>query len=290
MKTLPRERNWNPLGRGEANPRHTPRQALLLLAALLLASAAINLWQTRAREQNRPMALEEIISSAALPFELSLKQGTRWLQRQWAGLGQGSRLVQERQRLEEEAARLRAENMRLTEALLRQKRLRPLLASGGERSGRALPAAVIGENYRYCLSSLLLNRGRRDGLRPRLPMVAAAGVVGQIYAVTANTARVLPLTAPESGAAALVQRTRAAGLVRGAGGELCEMRFLQAEAKVKVGDRVLTSGQGGIFPSGLLLGRVARVSRDPRTSSPVALVRPAVDFLSLEEAVVYLGE
>jgi len=273
MKTLDRELARPPLG---------------LLAGLLLLALGLNAWQTRARERDRPMPLDELVAAAAAPLQRGFGAAGRWLDHKWAGLSRAGRLTQENRQLAQEAAQLRAENLQLTEEILRQGRLRPLLASRGEQTGRAVPASVIGQTRRESLNYLVLDRGRRDGLRPRLPVVASTGAVGQVYAVTAATARVLPLTASGSGAAAIVQRTRAAGVVRGTGGRVCEMRYLQAEVDVRQGDLVLTSGQGGIYPRGLLIGRVVGLARDPRTSSRIALVSPAVDFSSLEEAVVYI--
>ena len=268
--------------------REPGRAPFVLLAFLLVLALGLNAWQARAREGSRPMPLDEVIAATAVPLQRAFSSVGRWSGRQWAGLARAGRLARTNRRLEEEAARLKAENLRLAEEVLRQERLHPLLVSREEQGGRVVPAAVIGRSQRASLDSLLLDRGRRDGLRARLPVVASAGVVGQVYGVTATTAQVLPLTARASGAAAVTQRGRAAGVVRGTGGRLCEMRYLQPNVDVREGDLVVTSGRGGIYPRGLLIGRVTRVGKDPRTSSRIAFVSPAVDFFSLEEAVVYL--
>jgi rod shape-determining protein MreC len=265
------------------------RSPLLLLLCLLLVALGLGAWQEAARKRDRAMPVDEVVALAATPFLRAGSAAGRWVDRRLEVFARGARLARDNRKLEKEVARLKAENLLLAEKISRQQRLQPLLASARERSRRALPASVVGRTDGSAPGTLLLDRGRQDGLTVRLPVVSPKGAVGQVYGVTATTARVLPLTAPASGAAALVRRSRVQGVLTGTGKPLCELRCPRPEADVRKGDLILTAGQGGVYPRGLLIGRVVRVTRDPRTSTRVALVSPAVDFDSLEEVVVYLA-
>jgi len=100
---------------------------------------------------------------------------------------------------------------------------------------------------------------------------------------------VLPITDPASGVAALVQRSRETGVLGGTGDGRCELRYLDPDADVATGDTVLTSGAGGIFPKGLLVGTVTAVKQDRRAPGKVAEVRPAAALRKVEEVVLVRG-
>jgi len=109
--------------------------------------------------------------------------------------------------------------------------------------------------------------------------------------VTSGTATVLLLTDPDSGVGGMVQRTREAGVVLGGPGErrTLTMRMFSREADVRVGDRVVTSGLGMMFPKGLFIGRVDGVRSAEHGLVLEAIVTPSVDFGRLEEVVVLCG-
>jgi rod shape-determining protein MreC len=121
-----------------------------------------------------------------------------------------------------------------------------------------------------------------------MPVLGSAGVVGQIVRVSANSSRVLLLTDHSSGIASTIQRSRARGVVKGRGEGLCSLEFAIREEDVKVGDQVVTSGIGGIFPKGLPIGEVTMVKRGEYGVFQNITIRPAVDILHLEEVLVVL--
>ena len=85
--------------------------------------------------------------------------------------------------------------------------------------------------------------------------------------------------------AALVERSRETGLVVGRGSGVCELIYLDQDADVQEGDRILTAGLGGTFPKGLVLGTVTRVVRDETSGSARAIVAPAAHLSRLEEVL-----
>lgn len=174
------------------------------------------------------------------------------------------------------------------EALHENQRLRQLLELKAIQRAPSVAATVIGEDSSPWFKTLVINRGAVDGLQEGMPVMAANGVVGQVVKVAAGSSRVLLLTDNASGIASVVQRSRARGVVKGKGGGLCSLEFSLREEDVKVGDVVVTSGIGGIFPKGLVIGEVTMVRKGEYGIFQTITIRPAVNMAKLEEVLVML--
>ena len=146
-------------------------------------------------------------------------------------------------------------------------------------------AVVIGRSTIPTQHMALLDHGSRDGLTLDSVIVDAAGVIGRVTEVHPSTCLVMLLTDPESRVAGLVERSRETGLLVGRGGGACEFTYLDAQADIEAGDRIVTAGLGGPFPKGLLLGTVVRVSRDEQAGTASASVDPAAQLGRLEEVL-----
>jgi len=153
-----------------------------------------------------------------------------------------------------------------------------------------LAAEVIGRDPSNLLHFLTIDRGSQDRVKPGMPVITARGLVGQVDQVRPNSATVKLLTDPTSSVNALVQRSRATGVVQGVQGSTgtsLAMRFMpQTEGIAQKGDLVLTSGLGGHFPRRLLIGEITEVRRRDVDMFQEATVRPAVDFGQLEMVIV----
>ena len=191
--------------------------------------------------------------------------------------------------LEQENRQLRSDLQQVAEFRLQNERLRKLLAFVDDIDRPALPAQVIGEDVSSWARTVTIDKGLRAGLRVGLPVVAAEGVVGRIIKAAPNSSRVLLVTDASSAIAALVQRTRTRGVVRGRGAELT-LDYALRDADIEQNDLLVTSGMGGVFPKGPTLGRVAQVERDQYGLFQRVEVAPAVDFSHLEEVLVIVGE
>ncbi len=167
-------------------------------------------------------------------------------------------------------------------------RLKRLLDLKGTLPVPSLAASVIGEDGTPWFKTIMIDRGEADGLREGMPVIAADGVIGQLVKVVAKSSRVLLITDHASGVAGIVQRSRARGVVRGKGGGICSLEFALAEEDVKVGDVVVTSGIGGVFPKGLNIGEVTMVKKGEYGIFQTVDVRPAVNLVRLEEVLVLL--
>jgi rod shape-determining protein MreC len=147
-------------------------------------------------------------------------------------------------------------------------------------------AHVIGRDPSNWNASLIIDRGQRDGLKVGMPVVSVLGVVGRIFEIGNNTAKVILLSDPSFSVAAIVQRTRESGLLTGSLGGLCRLEYLTEKADVKVGDRIITSRLSTSFPEGILIGLVQDVQASENSHTAECLVEPEVDLSQIEEVIV----
>lgn len=183
------------------------------------------------------------------------------------------------------ARTLEAENSRLLEIESENERLRGLLGVS-ERTGlRGVAAQVVGRDATNWVQTVTLNRGANDGIARGMPVVVGDGVVGHVVTVSPSTSIVLLMTDHSSGIDAIVQGSRARGVVEGMGQELCRWRFVLREVEVKIGDRVITSGLDSIYPKGLLLGVVTEIAEEGGLFQSI-VIRPAVTLSSIEDVLI----
>ena len=121
-----------------------------------------------------------------------------------------------------------------------------------------------------------------------MPVISEQGLVGLVTATSNNAAKTMLLLDRQTAIDGTVQRSRARGIVRGRADELLEFEFVARGGDVQVGDVVITSGLGGVYPKGLLIGRVSAISEPGSQLLSSASLEPAVDFGRLEQAFVML--
>jgi len=190
-------------------------------------------------------------------------------------------------KLEQELERAHVELDRNREAALENERLRQLLEMRQELVPRAIGASVVTTALGAQTRMIVVDRGTDAGVRPDLAVIAWGGAVGRVTAATKYKSRVQLLTDPNSGAAGVVQRSRAQGMVIGLGEQRLSMLYVPGFSDVSHGDRVVTSGLDGIFPRGIGIGTVATTQENPDGSKSIELM-PEVDFRHLEEVLILL--
>jgi rod shape-determining protein MreC len=146
-------------------------------------------------------------------------------------------------------------------------------------------AEVIASGAAPEFRTLTIDKGTLQGVRSDMAVVAPAGVVGRIVVPGPRAAKVQLLIDRNAAAGALIERSRAQGVVVGAGDERLRLEYVAEVADVAEGDVVVTSGIDGIFPKGFVIGRVEGLERSGGAYRRIE-VRPAVDFTSLEEVLV----
>ena len=187
-----------------------------------------------------------------------------------------------------EVQRLINEKNQLIEHLASQKRLAKLMAYEDDWEKKTVVASVIGRDATQWSKVVVINKGTQDGVADHLAVITDAGVIGQVIHAGLNTSKVLLVVDGRSAIDALFQDSRVSGVVVGMGGDECQLKFVPNTADVKVGDLVLSSGLGGIFPKGLIIGKVSQVVRKKQGLFQEITLIPGSDLSRLEEVLVLL--
>ncbi len=197
------------------------------------------------------------------------------------------RLRQRNSELEAEVSRLQAEIIVLKQQVAETSILSALVDFARiNPENRYVAAAVIGRDPSPFLKYVIINRGSDDGLRRGMPVVTQQGLVGRVAAVTAGAARVQLIVDPASAINVRLEPSRAQAVLFGnVTGEL-SLEMIPQSASVQAGDLVLTSGLGGNYPPGVLIGQIASVRRRETELFQNAVVQPVVDFSQLEILLV----
>jgi rod shape-determining protein MreC len=193
---------------------------------------------------------------------------------------------EENKRLQLETTMLKRRLDQLQDQALETQRLERLLAMRQVSKAEFLTARVVGKDATNWFKTILLDRGSLEGIRRNQPALAPDGLVGRVVEVAPTSARVQLLTDPLSAVGGMIQRTRVTGIVSGNLEAGARVRYLPLMADVVVGDEVVTSGMGGVFPKGILIGRISSVERKSGALFQEATLQSAVDLSRLEEVLI----
>lgn len=168
-------------------------------------------------------------------------------------------------------------------------RLRNLLNFQKTMTKQVLAAEVIGKDPSPWFKTVIIDKGSYDGVENGMAVVIPEGIAGQVTAASPRYAKVLLIIDHHSAVDALVQKTRARGIIKGGTEGQCVLKYVLRKHDVAVGDRVVSSGLDGVFPKGLAVGKVASVVRPSSGIFQGIRVTPFVDFETIEEVFVVLS-
>lgn len=191
--------------------------------------------------------------------------------------------------LSKENQELKTLLIRYKELTLENERLRELVDFKKQTHMDLLAARVIGKDPVLDHVTILINRGTKHGLKAGMAVVTVNGAVGYVFRPEAFTAQVLVMTDRYAVIDAITQRSRARGIVEGAGVNAGTMRYLDRGADIKEGDLVVTSGLDNIFPKGFPIATVSKVSRDHYGTQQKVKLLPVINPSQLEDVFVILN-
>ena len=168
-------------------------------------------------------------------------------------------------------------------------RLRSLLDFQKTITSKVIAAEVIGKDPSPWFKTIMINKGKDDGVKKGSAVVSPEGIVGQVAAVSAHNSKVLLIIDPNSAVDALVQRSRARGIIKGEFANRCVFNYVLRKKEIKVGDTVVSSGLDGVFLKGLPVGQVSDVVKPNSGIFQEVTVIPCVDFEKLEEVLIVLN-
>ena len=264
------------------------RHSMIVLAIVLLIGSLL-LYSYNLRHKGATTLFERTVLTLTTPLQKGLdvfteETGLLWSNYLWLIDAQKENI-----RLNDQNRQLQRELVALSEVRLENQRLRRLLEFVDEVKRPVLPARVVAEDISSWARTIVIDKGTEMGLREGLPVVVAEGVVGRIIKTAANSSRVLLITDASSAVASMIQRTRTRGVARGLGGNLA-LEYASREDDLQVDDLLITSGMGGVFPKGLVLGQVVLIEQGQFGLFQKVEIVPSTDFSRLEEVLVLLDE
>ncbi len=200
----------------------------------------------------------------------------------------------ENEQLKQRVATLESELNNARQAETENERLKGLLNLSEHIDIQSVPARVIARDPSVWFNTITINRGSTSGISVNMPVVAGGGIVGRVITVSPFASQVMLITDEKAGAGAVVGQlgeSGALGSVRGRsdlGVGVIEMRYVSGLEKVEVNDNVMTTGQDGIYPPGLNVGRVVDVKKGTATQAHQILIQPGAQLDHLEEVAVLL--
>ncbi len=154
---------------------------------------------------------------------------------------------------------------------------------------QSVTARVIAKDVSTEFRSLRINRGENAGIKRNMAVVTDEGIVGRILRTTRTTSDIVTIVDLLSAVDAIVQRSRARGVLEGYSDDTCQLKYALRTDDIVPGDILISSGLGGIFPKGMTLGTVSSVNRNQYGITQEVVVKPSVDFSKLEEVVVIMN-
>lgn len=264
---------------------------MIVAAVILILLAHVVFLFFTSRRSTYPIGGGTLGIFIVAPIQDILTSSARFIRQTWHNYFDLVSTAETSQKLKVEVQRLVAENNRCREIELSNERLRALLDFHKEFDIQVTAAEVVGRDPSGWFKTVIVDKGSADGVRKRMPVVVAAGIVGQIVDVSRYYSKVLLVIDRNSAVDGLCQRSRARGIVKGSDVDnQCDFIYVLRTSDVIAGDMVISSGLDGIYPKGLPLGRVSGVMKKKCGMFQNVEIEPFVDFDRLEEVLVVLNQ
>ena len=259
-----------------------------ILALALLVSAVLApfvFFSTQVKAWISPSPLLVLVQDALYPIESGWHSLVSGASGAWDTYVALTGAAEENTRLKGQLQALQTRIMDYDEQVLENDRLRRLLGFSSRSEKRLVAAEVIGHNELAQFESIRISRGKADGVKVGMPVVAADGVVGRVIRTGAHFSDVQLLVDSDFHIDVLLQRTRVRGVLSGSEGSQCTL-LLHKRVEIRIGDTLITSGIVGGFPKGLPVGRVMRITYETENVAQSITVEPWVDHRRLEEVMI----
>jgi rod shape-determining protein MreC len=270
-------------------PTKNRNKTITLLLLLVLLLGMIQLTSGR----RNITVVEEVLLTVVAPVQGVFQRFTRSVESVLATVQNYQVLLEENARLHNELATALTLEARLNELRQENTRLRSMVGFQERSEYELIAANVVARDPSTWFHTMTINKGSTHGVEENMAVVTSEGLVGNVLAVSPLSSQVLLLTDSGRGVSSLVQRSREpgqAGVVNNTPHNpgYLQVSMLSRDANIQPGDTVISSGLGGIFPKGLVIGYVLEVIEDERGILPVANLRPAANFNRLEEVFVVI--
>ncbi|MFH2065217.1 MAG: rod shape-determining protein MreC [Pseudomonadota bacterium] len=262
------------------------RRMVLAIAGVFLIACCIILISVSDRHPDTTAGVGSVPISVIAPFQDMVTASIEFIRDIWRHYFYLVSAAKENVALKKLLNQALEKNHQLVEIELSNQRLRKFLNFQKTRTIQTVSAEVVGRDPSPWFKSVIIDKGEADGIQKGCPVVVPEGITGQVISASAHYAKVLLIIDRNSAVDALVQRSRARGIIRGMASESCSFYYVLRKDDIRVGDEVISSGIDGVYPKGLRIGYVSGVIRRNSGMFQEVDVTPHVDFEKLEEVLV----
>ncbi|MDG5815023.1 rod shape-determining protein MreC [Chitinispirillales bacterium ANBcel5] len=242
----------------------------------LLLTSLLSLWMISLSPDMHERTVYTLKMSVFYPFQATVSY-----------VDQVKDVFKENERRRDTVATLRTQLSLIKEKGAENTRLRKLLGFSEQFDYELNPVRVIARDPSPLYRSIVVNAGKRDGVQLYMPLISEQGVVGKVVQLTQNMSLVQLLKDPSNRTSVMDRRSRYVGILETENGKDFFVRYRTHE-DIEPGDKIITSGLGGIYPKGLLVGEVKKITENYNPLFKTVYVDPAVDFDRLEELFIMM--
>ena len=263
------------------------KKMVLIVGVIILITVNVILLSFSSKSQST-FGLGRVGLSLVSPFQELVTRSIRFARNIWEHYFSLVSVAHENENLKKSLNQFVAKSNQWHEIDLANARLRNLLNFQKAPTNKVVAAEVIGKDPSGWFKTIIIDKGKSDGLKKGLSVVLPAGIVGQVIETTSHYSKVMLVIDRNSAVDALVQRSRARGIIKGESADQCRFEFVLRKHDVQIGDTVIASGLDGVYPKGLRIGRVADISQRNADIFYEIAVAPFVDYEKLEEVLVII--
>ena len=237
-------------------------------------------------------SVQGVGSALAMPFQKAYDGIQNGISKVWAGFTDLSELRKELHVTRKKLQKYESINEDFTEIKLENNRLRKLIGLKARITYKSIPAAVISKDPDNWFRTLIIDKGSSDGISNNMPVIAfqngQKAIVGKISEVRGSISRIIPIISPNIRIGVMFQENRFPGLLHGLSSNsiYCAIDYVSKSAIVKSGGVVITSGQGGVFPQGLAVGKVVKAEVLKTSAFQKIIIQPIINYNVIEEVFV----
>ncbi len=262
------------------------KKMVMIAGLIILVTFSISVLSLSSRRPYPAYGPGRVAIALVAPFQKVIVATTRYFSDIWEHYFFLVTVVDDNMILRKELQQARALNHQFIEASLSNERLRKLFDLQQKMAQPLIAAQVVGKDPSPWFQTVVLDKGLTDGVEKGRPVINPEGVVGIVVEATDHYAKVMLITDPNSAVDAIIQTSRARGIIKGSASGYCGLNYVLRKHDVTVGDAVVSSGMDGVFPKGLSIGQVATIAKREAGIFQDVTVTPYVDFERLEEVFV----
>lgn len=243
-----------------------------------------------------PMNLRKVYAVTAYPIQYGTRNFFRSVRNLYASISELSRLKKELSKTKEKLLRYESAAADYEEILRENTRLKRMLGNKENIEYNTYAASIVAKDPQSFYKTIIIDRGYNNGIKKSMPVIAyqggQKGLVGKIIEVSANYSKIIPIIDAKCKVGVTVESSRDSGIMEGQSPKSldCRIRYIVRSADIRRGDKIITSGMGGVFPKGINVGTVTNVDNKKYGLYQDVYVNTTIDFSTLEDVYVIDSE